>query len=102
MFSNMPRSRAPANDVIVFVIGGGNYVEYQNLVDYRKSRNATHMRITYGTTELVNATQFLTQVSMSGICKRSNDDTLLKFIFRLSLFLKNPQLFQLTRLGVQV
>ena len=29
-----PRSRAPFQDAIVFMVGGGNYAEYQNLVDY--------------------------------------------------------------------
>lgn len=31
-----PKNRAPFQDAIVFVIGGGNYIEYQNLVDYIK------------------------------------------------------------------
>jgi hypothetical protein len=31
-----PKSRTPVQDAIVFVIGGGNYIEYQNLVDFIK------------------------------------------------------------------
>lgn len=31
-----PKNRAPFQDAIVFVIGGGNYIEYQNLVDFIK------------------------------------------------------------------
>ena len=27
------------NDAIVFVVGGGNYIEYQNLTDYVKAKN---------------------------------------------------------------
>ena len=27
------------NDAIVFVVGGGNYIEYQNLRDYVKAKN---------------------------------------------------------------
>uniref|UniRef100_A0A0R3RUU6 Sec1 family domain-containing protein 1 n=1 Tax=Elaeophora elaphi TaxID=1147741 RepID=A0A0R3RUU6_9BILA len=50
----------PPQDVIVFVIGGGNYVEYQNVVDYGKSKGLA--RITYGCTELVNPKQFVDQV----------------------------------------
>ncbi|CAA84704.4 Sec1 family domain-containing protein 1 [Caenorhabditis elegans] len=50
-----------AQDVILFVVGGGNYVEYQNLVDYGKRKNL--MRVTYGCTELVNPAQFCDQVS---------------------------------------
>uniref|UniRef100_A0A914UW23 Sec1 family domain-containing protein 1 n=1 Tax=Plectus sambesii TaxID=2011161 RepID=A0A914UW23_9BILA len=66
--SAVPRTRAPANDAIVFVIGGGNYVEYQNLMDYRKhkSQGAVAKRITYGTTELVTASQFIAQLTRLG------------------------------------
>lgn len=32
----IPKSRAPFQDAIVFVVGGGNYIEYQNLVDFIK------------------------------------------------------------------
>ncbi|VDL65492.1 unnamed protein product [Nippostrongylus brasiliensis] len=60
--SNAVRARQPPpQDVILFVIGGGNYVEYQNLVDYGKSKNL--QRVTYGCTELVNPKQFMDQVS---------------------------------------
>lgn len=31
-----PKNRPPFQDAVVFVVGGGNYVEYQNLVDYTK------------------------------------------------------------------
>lgn len=36
--TEMPRNRAPFQDAVVFVVGGGNYIEYQNLVDYAKVR----------------------------------------------------------------
>jgi hypothetical protein len=32
----MPRKNTPYTHAIVFVIGGGNYVEFQNLQDYAK------------------------------------------------------------------
>jgi len=51
-------TRAPVRDVIVFVIGGGCYSEYQNLqmiADDRKN-------ITYGSTELVSPCEFLHQL----------------------------------------
>ncbi|OZC08440.1 Sec1 family protein [Onchocerca flexuosa] len=54
----------PPQDIIVFVIGGGNYVEYQNIVDYGKSKGLT--RITYGCTELVNPKQFVEQLTRLG------------------------------------
>lgn len=34
--AEIPRNRSPFQDAIVFVVGGGNYIEYQNLVDYSK------------------------------------------------------------------
>lgn len=34
--SSAPKSRAPYQDAVVFMVGGGNYAEYQNLVDYAK------------------------------------------------------------------
>ncbi|KHJ90257.1 Sec1 family protein [Oesophagostomum dentatum] len=60
--SSVARAKQPPpQDVILFVIGGGNYVEYQNLVDYGKLKNL--QRVTYGCTELVNPRQFTDQVS---------------------------------------
>lgn len=84
-----PRKATPFRDAIVFMIGGGNYVEHQNLMDYAKgpeqsnqdggmggqqqqqgaqqqftgfgSRNAK--RIIYGTTEVLRPTEFLEQLS---------------------------------------
>lgn len=50
-----------ASDVIVFVVGGGNYVEYQNIIDYSKNRGGIQ-RITYGCTEMVNPLEFSRQV----------------------------------------
>ena len=37
--ASAPKSRAPYQDAIVFMVGGGTYAEYQNLVDYAKVRN---------------------------------------------------------------
>jgi len=34
--SQIPRNRIPFQEAIVFMVGGGNYIEYQNLVDYTK------------------------------------------------------------------
>jgi hypothetical protein len=34
--SQIPRNRTPFQEAIVFMVGGGNYIEYQNLVDYTK------------------------------------------------------------------
>ena len=35
----VPRTKTPFSDGIVFVVGGGNYIEYQNLQDYVKTKN---------------------------------------------------------------
>lgn len=34
--TDIPRNRSPFQDAVVFIVGGGNYIEYQNLVDYAK------------------------------------------------------------------
>lgn len=34
--TDIPRNRSPFQDAVVFVVGGGNYIEYQNLIDYAK------------------------------------------------------------------
>ena len=39
-----PKNRSPFQDAIVFVIGGGNYIEYQNLVDFIKVRREKYLR----------------------------------------------------------
>merc|ERR1712154_203632 len=39
--AQIPRTKTPFNDAIVFVVGGGNYIEYQNLQDYSRNKNAT-------------------------------------------------------------
>nr|CAD2175684.1 unnamed protein product [Meloidogyne enterolobii] len=47
------RSTYPVVDVIVFVVGGGNYVEYQNVIEWAKTKPSIQ-RITYGCTEMVS------------------------------------------------
>ncbi|XP_071787195.1 sec1 family domain-containing protein 1-like [Asterias amurensis] len=67
--SAIPRNKMPFQDAIVFVVGGGNYIEYQNLNDYVKSKSSTAgsgKRITYGCSELFNADQFLKQLTHLG------------------------------------
>lgn len=69
--SEAPRKKT-FQDAIVFVVGGGNYIEYQNLVDYckSKSRSASSQsgsrHVIYGSTDLMNATQFLQQLDQLG------------------------------------
>lgn len=48
------------------VVGGGNYMEYGNLVSYaRKKAGTSSKRIVYGCTDVVNPEQFLEQVGLS-------------------------------------
>ncbi|KYR01911.1 Sec1-like family protein [Tieghemostelium lacteum] len=57
--SNIPKRATPFKEAIVFVVGGGNYVEYQNLQDFSKKHNK---KIIYGSTELLTSNEFLQQV----------------------------------------
>lgn len=62
------RSKTPFQEAVVFVVGGGNYIEYQNLVDYAKSKDkgVGLKHITYGCSQLLNASQFLNQLDKLG------------------------------------
>uniref|UniRef100_A0A8K9UN31 Sec1 family domain-containing protein 1 n=1 Tax=Oncorhynchus mykiss TaxID=8022 RepID=A0A8K9UN31_ONCMY len=62
--SSTPRNKNPFQEAIVFVVGGGNYIEYQNLVDYTKAKPGK--RVLYGCSELFNAGQFIKQLSSLG------------------------------------
>merc|ERR550519_3092892 len=72
----MARTKTPFSDAIVFVVGGGNYIEYQNLQDYVRSKNAGFSnsavsaaalrRVVYGCTQLTNSDQFMTQLTQLG------------------------------------
>eukprot|EP00752_Nemacystus_decipiens_P008016 g7163.t1 len=57
------RSRGAPREVIVFMIGGGCYSEYQNLQDFAQRRSqSAPLSVTYGSTELVNAEAFFEQL----------------------------------------
>ncbi|KAG7511277.1 sec1 family domain-containing protein 1 [Solea senegalensis] len=62
--SSIPRNKNPFQEAVVFVVGGGNYIEYQNLVDYAKSKQGK--KVIYGCSELFNAAQFIKQLSQLG------------------------------------
>lgn len=59
---NIPRRNTPFTQAIVFAVGGGNYVEYQNLLDYAKKMQPAK-KIIYGTTEMLTPHDFLQQLS---------------------------------------
>lgn len=47
----------------MFMIGGGCYAEYQNLLEYGRQQQSTAPRsIIYGCTELMNAEAFISQL----------------------------------------
>lgn len=66
--TEIPRNRSSFQEAFVFVIGGGNYIEYQNLVDYAKQKTASGnpRKVIYGASTLNNAHQFLKQLQMLG------------------------------------
>ena len=64
---SVPRNKSPFQEAFVFVIGGGNYIEYQNLIDYAQSKApVSQKKIVYGCSDLVNATLFLRQLAHLG------------------------------------
>lgn len=66
--ASIPRSKSPFQEAYVFIVGGGNYIEFQNLMDYvkAKSTSTVHKKIVYGCSDLVSASQFLKQLSHLG------------------------------------
>ncbi|GFS30412.1 sec1 family domain-containing protein 1 [Trichonephila inaurata madagascariensis] len=65
--ASVPRNRSPFQDAVVFVVGGGNYIEYQNLIDYTKGKTTpVQKKIIYGSTDLVNADHFIKQLHLLG------------------------------------
>ncbi|EGC38806.1 hypothetical protein DICPUDRAFT_148496 [Dictyostelium purpureum] len=59
--ANVPKRTTPFKEAIVFTVGGGNYVEYQNLQDYSKKHNK---KIIYGSNELITSKEFLHQIKL--------------------------------------
>ncbi|KAI9102828.1 Sec1-like protein [Phlyctochytrium arcticum] len=60
------RGKTPFSEAIVFVVGGGNYLEYQNLVEFTQRASLQKRRITYGSTEIVSPQEFLKQLEVLG------------------------------------
>ena len=42
--SEVPWAKTPFTDAVVFMVGGGNYIEYQNLQEYARSKNQSRIR----------------------------------------------------------
>ena len=64
------RRTAPFDDAVLFVVGGGNYTEYQNVTSHA---TALGRRIIYGTSELIAPSQFLAQLHKLGSKQRAAD-----------------------------
>merc|ERR1712223_1312365 len=82
---NIPRAKNPFQEAIVFMVGGGNYIEYQNLMDHQQSKQTGaagglgptsglaqgntlqgQKRIIYGCTTLSNSNQMMQQLAKLG------------------------------------
>lgn len=58
--------RQSYNKSIVFVIGGGNYLEYQNLQEWAHSQLHNPKKLTYGSTDIVTPSDFLKEIAELG------------------------------------
>ncbi|EKX34589.1 Sec1 family domain-containing protein 1A [Guillardia theta CCMP2712] len=67
-------TRKPFREAIVFMVGSGNYIEYQDLQDYARRGGAGVgvKNVVYGSTELVTASEFLQQLNALGKKKFSS------------------------------
>ncbi|KAI7897523.1 Sec1-like protein [Cokeromyces recurvatus] len=63
--SSLRQHKISFQEAIVFVVGGGNYVEYQNLQELATQNNSKR-KITYGSTEILSPHEFLNQLATLG------------------------------------
>lgn len=56
--------RVTFQEAIVFVVGGGNYLEFQNLQDY--AQRSSQKKITYGSTDIPTSKVFISQLEILG------------------------------------
>ncbi|KAJ8895813.1 hypothetical protein PR048_001151 [Dryococelus australis] len=81
--SQVPRNRAPFQDAIVFLVGGGNYIEYQNLVDYAKYFYLLNGYLIYGSGVLNTSREFLVLLAilMMSMSTHTNSQWIAMFMF---------------------
>ncbi|CCK67956.1 syntaxin-binding protein KNAG_0A02670 [Huiozyma naganishii CBS 8797] len=58
--------RQTYNKAIVFVVGGGNYLEYQNLQEWAHSQLHNPKKVVYGSTALATPAEFLHEMATLG------------------------------------
>lgn len=61
-----PPKRQSYENAMVFVVGGGNNLEYHNLCEWALQPNKSPKKVVYGSTDVVTATQFLDEISELG------------------------------------
>jgi len=61
--AEVPRIRAPFRKALVFVVGGGNYVELQSLQEWAQTSGR---QVIYGSTDMVSPVQFVDELSHLG------------------------------------
>ena len=63
--STVARSKAQVTDVIVFMVGGGSYTEYIDIIQNKTSLE-NGRRVIYGSTDLINPVNFLCDLQRLG------------------------------------
>lgn len=58
--------RQSYNKSIVFVVGGGNYLEYQNLQEWAHSQSHNPKKVMYGSSDIVTPSEFLREIATLG------------------------------------
>ncbi|RLV91955.1 Protein SLY1 [Spathaspora sp. JA1] len=61
-----PPKRQSYQESLVFVVGGGNYLEYQNLQEWATEPGKPPKKVVYGSTDIISATDFLKECSELG------------------------------------
>lgn len=63
-----PPKRQPYLEAVVFVVGGGNYLEYQNLQEWANlaTTQGNNKTVVYGSTQIYSPSAFLKEISVLG------------------------------------
>ena len=70
--ASIPGKRGNFADAIVFVVGGGNYQEYHNLMEYASRSNLVKKTVMYGSTELISPAKFIQELEVLGAMHTHN------------------------------